>query len=96
MAQVPEDKIGLVPEYDDSAKLLDWFARNEGVLVAPVAPANVNVGTGTSPAAQGTRSDVTFDEYKKYNVGDKIEFRDKHPEQAAEFSKRLRTNIFGS
>lgn len=41
--QLPKDKRGLVPEYDDPARTLAWLERNASALNLPVVP---NVGAG--------------------------------------------------
>lgn len=69
--QVPEDKRGLIPEYEP-LKLQQWLAMNQSILIGqPFTPPSTNGGAGTYQKSNGQHKPLTQTEIaiaKKMNL----------------------------
>ena len=71
IAQVPEDKRGLIPEYEP-LKLQQWLTVNQSILIGqPYTPPSTNGGAGTYQKSNGQHKPLTQTEIaiaKKMNL----------------------------
>lgn len=90
--RIPEDKRGLIPEYDDPVKLGAWLDRNLAIITEPSKPQppNLNGAAGGGGSARESASALSADAQSVLSVAQQLGYS-VNPERAAQFARNPKT-----
>lgn len=88
LERIPEDKRGLIPEYDDPVKLGAWLDRNLAIITEPSKPQppNLNGAAGGGGSARESASTLSADAQSVLSIAQQLGYQ-VNPERAAQFAR---------
>lgn len=86
VAEIPEAKRGMIPEYEDVTKKLDWLVKNRSHLTTPATPPPP---PGFKPGDQGAGGEMTYAEFCGSSVTKLYALQKENPVLHAKYSAMI-------